>query len=246
MPLDAAPPHLDLEAVAAAEPDALLLDLDGTLLVDGKGVAGAAALVERFRGRCAVVTNNSTDTPCSLARRLAAAGIPLPAERIFTAGMLLVEEVVRRTVAAPAFALLAPVLRAEAEARGAVLADEAALVAVGRDAGFGYAELARAANLVRGGAALIASNLDGHHPADAGRIVPETGALVAAILAAAGSTSVTVLGKPAPTLGWQALRALGAEPGAAVVIGDNPATDGALARAIGARFVPVLPRDGDQ
>ncbi len=219
--------------------EALLFDLDGTLLLDERDVAGAAELIDRYSGRCAVLTNNSTDLPETIARRLAGNGIQIPVENIFTAGMLLVDEIVRFSQHAPVLALISPELKASARSQGAVFSTDAGMVAVGRFTGFHYTDLLMAANLVRRGAALVASNLDANHPTGRNGVVPETGAIVAAIQAASGVRRVTNLGKPEPAMATLALDRLGCAPAAAVVIGDNPVTDGGIARAIGAAFVEV-------
>jgi 4-nitrophenyl phosphatase len=230
---------IDHSAIEAIDPHALLLDLDGTLLLDDSAVAGAASLLGSYRGRCAVITNNSTELPETIARRLAAQGLDLPAAAIFTAGMLLVDEIVRFSQQGRVLALLSPELTAVARARGAVLSPDAGMVAVGRFTRFGYRDLMTAANLIRRGAVLVASNLDTSHPATFGAVVPETGALVAAIQAASGSRAVINLGKPAPSLALRAIGLLDCPAAAVVVIGDNPDTDGGIARAIGAAFVAV-------
>ena len=65
--------------------------------------------------------------------------------------------------------------------------------------------------------------------------MPETGALLAALTACvgAGTFELDMVGKPGPHLFARACRALGARPEAAVMIGDNPATDAAGAEAFG-------------
>ncbi len=114
-----------------------------------------------------------------------------------------------------------------------------------RATSFGYRDLAAAANALARGVRLFASNLDLNHPGDRGTLVPETGALAAALWAAAGMGSsyavlTEVAGKPSPLFALTALARLGrGERGCVAVVGDNPATDGALAAAIGATFVQV-------
>ena len=65
----------------------------------------------------------------------------------------------------------------------------------------------------------------------------------AAILACAGPTPHRIVGKPEPILFRSALALLGLKPNEAVMIGDNPATDGAGALNIGMRYVEVDPPD---
>lgn len=229
---------LDVEAVVETGAEALLLDLDGTLTVGDCAVGGAALVLERFNGRYAVITNNSSDLPETISQRLYRCGLAVPPSLVFTAGMATIDYLADMNL--PTIAFLSPALRAHAIARGVpFVEEEAEIVAIGRDTNFDYAALARAANAVRRGAKLVASNLDDRHPGAAGSLVPETGALVAAVLAAAGSQCIQVIGKPTPHLAERALGVLGYPASRSVVVGDNLATDGALAYAIGAAFVPV-------
>jgi len=237
-PIANSSPSLDIEAILDTGADALLLDLDGTLTVGDGSVCGAKFLLDRFSGRYAVITNNSSDLPETISRRLYRYGLAVPPSLIFTAGMAMIEHLAENDASSLVF--LSPELRAHALARGVTFVeDEAEIVAIGRDTSFDYSALTRAANSVRRGAKLVASNLDDRHPGAAGSVVPETGALVAAVLAAAGPQSVTVIGKPTPHLAEHALRVLGYSAARSVVVGDNLAPDGALADAIGAAFVPV-------
>jgi ribonucleotide monophosphatase NagD (HAD superfamily) len=111
------------------------------------------------------------------------------------------------------------------------------IVLLARDRRFNYAKLMGAANAIRGGAELVVANPDLTHPGIAGRIVPETGSLLQAILACTGPLPYRVIGKPEAELFRRALARCGAT--SAIVIGDNPATDGAGADRLGLPFFPV-------
>jgi ribonucleotide monophosphatase NagD (HAD superfamily) len=64
----------------------LLCDLDGCLVAGGRPLPGARALVAYARDRLIVVSNNSTDTPTTLAAKLARLNLPIAPERIVLAG----------------------------------------------------------------------------------------------------------------------------------------------------------------
>jgi ribonucleotide monophosphatase NagD (HAD superfamily) len=113
------------------------------------------------------------------------------------------------------------------------------LVVLARDRRFTYARLARAAEAVRRGASLIATNPDRTHPGPEGAIVPETGALLAALIACVGPIAHRIVGKPEPALFEAGLARLGVAAHEAVMIGDNEETDGLGARRLGLRFVKV-------
>jgi 4-nitrophenyl phosphatase len=72
-----------------------------------------------------------------------------------------------------------------------------------------------------------------------GRVVPETGALLAAVTTASGVQPWRVVGKPAPLLFEEGLRCLGARAEDTVVVGDNPLTDAEGAARLGMACVLV-------
>ena len=101
------------------------------------------------------------------------------------------------------------------------------------------ARLAAAANAVRDGAELIVANPDRTHPGKDRAVVPETGALLSAVLACTGEVPYRVIGKPEPPMFWKALSLLGAEGAGAVMIGDNVETDGRGALRTGMTFIHI-------
>jgi glycerol 3-phosphatase-2 len=106
---------------------------------------------------------------------------------------------------------------------------------VGLDFKLTYAKVARVCEAVRGGARFVATNADPTYPLEGGRLVPGTGALVAMVREATG-VSPLVAGKPSEVAARLVRERFGE---VAVVIGDRPATDGAFARSLGAKFVLV-------
>jgi 4-nitrophenyl phosphatase len=108
-------------------------------------------------------------------------------------------------------------------------------VVVGFTRAFDFDHLARAADIVRAGALLVATNLDATYPAAHG-LLPGAGSLVASVATASG-TAPEVAGKPAPATAAFVRARLGDD---GLVIGDRPSTDGALAAALGWPFALVL------
>jgi HAD superfamily hydrolase (TIGR01450 family) len=233
----------DTSRIATAK--AILCDLDGCLICGDRVLPGIPAFVARHRDRIWIVSNNSTDTPESLSLRLEALGIAIPAQRIILAGA----ETLRRLATeepAPAIALhAAPVMTAFAEAIGLRLAcADPDTVVLCRDTGMTYAQLAHILRSLQAGARLVVANTDTHHPSADGYAVPETGALLATIHAILPDHSFESLGKPASTLFDIALARAGVSARDAVMIGDNDATDGRGARALGIAFIHVDPSHG--
>jgi 4-nitrophenyl phosphatase len=227
--------------LALAQADGILLDWDGCVAVGNRPSQAAVRFMRANRERVAIVSNNSTHRAEDFAQILAREGVTIPPRRILLAGA---EALSRAQEARAARVMIIGDSRMKALARNKglnLVNDEAGLVVLLRDPRFTYAKLERAANTLRAGARLIVSNPDLIHPSAKGRVVPETGALLAAITACLGALplEMEVVGKPSPQLFDKACQALGVSPRQAVMIGDNPATDGAGAEALGLPWVMV-------
>lgn len=226
---------------APLRPRALLVDWDGCLAIGNRLQPGAASLLSCWQGRVVIVSNNSTHLPHQIARILDDAGLVIPADRILLAGYetirIAAESSWRR-----AMILGDPRLRAAARALGISVAREAPeVVVLLRDTRFTFRQLERAANAILRGAALLVSNADLNHPGPGGEVVPETGALLAALLAATGKRPLDyqLVGKPSPRLFMRACDLLDIPPEDALMIGDNPDTDVAGAAAVGMPCVTI-------
>jgi len=230
------------ERILAA--DAVLFDWDGCL-ADADGLLpGARGMLLSIGSRGYILSNNSTDDPQSLARRLNDAGIWFEAERILLAGeqTLLLEA--ERAGGEPVHLVASPDMTERATRLGLRTAPgEADTLVILRDTAFTFARLKTAANVARHCQRIVLSNPDLTHPGPNGTVQPETGAFFAAIKACLDGhePSVEVVGKPNPHLFRLALNHAGIAPDRAVMIGDNPDTDGAGAAACGIPFIHVHP-----
>ncbi len=224
---------------------AILLDLDGTLVRGGRAIDGAVDFVARHRSKIALVSNNSSDTAKTLSVKLRDLGFDLRPGRIFLAGIMALEHMAVAYPGRPVMILGSPVLLAHARTRGLILnhtTPDAVLVA--RDESFDYGKLAAAANAIAGGAKFYVSNADAYHPGDGPWRVPEAGSLMLAVMAVAGRSPDKVFGKPDAHMLKQALRRLHVPDAHAVMIGDNPSTDGLAAQNAQIRFIEVGDRAG--
>jgi 4-nitrophenyl phosphatase len=217
----------------------ILLDWDGCIAVGNRVLPFAKKLIAQHAERIAIVSNNSTHLPRDLEDILAQQGVRLSHERIFLAGA----EAVRHVAASGdmrVMLLSASRIKLYARELGMTMARRNPdLVLLMRDAKFSYAKLELAANALRSGAKLVVANADLTHPGPDNRVVPETGALLAALLACTGAeVQREVIGKPGPLLFERACACLGAAPEETVMIGDNPDTDGE--GAVNAGIRPIL------
>ncbi|PZR92388.1 MAG: hypothetical protein DI537_13400 [Stutzerimonas stutzeri] len=217
-----------------------LIDLDGTLVCGGRAMPGAASFLEACGDQFVVVSNDAEHTPAELADDLTHMGLDIPADRIVLAGAFALDDIARRRPGARVIMLASQGLARHARERGLrPVRTRPDIVFLGRDRQFSHAKLALAANAVRSGAELVVANPDLVHPGPGGAVVPETGALLAALLACAGPVNYRLVGKPEPTLFAAGLALLGLPKRAVAMLGDNPRTDGEGARRFGLRYVEI-------
>lgn len=226
---DAAEAHSALRAARV-----ILFDLDGTLVRTDEVIDGAREVLAAYGDRAMILSNNSSDTEESLSERLVRVGLDVAPERIVLAGIETVRITASRWPGARTMMLASSRLITLAQDMRLVVTNDAPdVVLVARTLAFNYAMLSRAANAVRAGARFVVANPDMSHPGPEGTLVPETGALAAAIAAASGREPSHVIGKPQPELFQAALTRLGLTPDQAVMVGDNPDTDGLGASRLG-------------
>jgi HAD superfamily hydrolase (TIGR01450 family) len=219
---------------------AILCDVDGCLIAGDTVLPGAYELISRFGDRLIAVSNNSTDTPDTLQVRLAALGLPIPAERIVLAGATAIDEIAVAFPGAKLALFGSPTLASHALSKGLVLVEsDADFALLTRDVGFRYERLEQLLRLVRAGTALVVANVDATHPAADGGLIPETGALLSAVRTCLPDLQFRVIGKPEVALFRIALRKAGVEVCDAILIGDNPTTDGEGARRLGMAFAAI-------
>lgn len=214
-----------------------LVDLDGTLIKGNQILPDTHWLLEAIAGRYVILSNNAEHTPVQLSRLLGSMGLAVPPDRIILAGTCAIDRIADTLPGAALMVVGSRALKFYARASGlrtGVLNPD--VVLIGRDRQFTYEKLAAAAAALSGGARLFVAAPDLNHPGADGKPVPETGALAAAVIACSGTTEYTVIGKPEPVLFDIACQRLGVEFADAIMIGDNPQTDGLGASRLGMRF----------
>ena len=214
-----------------------VIDLDGVIWLAGEAIPGAADAVGRLRAagvELLFATNNAEPTVATLITRLGAVGIDATADEIVTSAEAAASMVAPGTTA---LACGGPGLDEALMARGVVLAQTGPVdaVVVGMTRAFDYELLTRAELAVRAGARLIGTNEDPTHPTPQG-LYPGSGALIAAV-AVAAQQDAEMAGKPHPPM-VALLRSRAEKVG--IVVGDRPATDGLLARALDVPYGLVL------
>ncbi|MGQ0773976.1 MAG: HAD-IIA family hydrolase [Pseudonocardiales bacterium] len=224
--------------------DAVLLDIDGTVVRGPLAVPGAPEVINELRQGGTLVqfiTNNAARGPAEVAEHLTALGVRTTAEEVLTSGQAAVAVLVAQLpagavvlvvgtealVAAVRIAGLRPVTQACEDPRA---------VLQGHSPDTGWARLAEACLAIRAGAVWVACNVDRTLPTERG-LLPGNGAMVAALRAATDREPM-VAGKPARPLLDTAVSRTGARR--ALVIGDRLDTDIAGACAAGLDSLLVL------
>ncbi len=225
------------------------LDLDGTVYTDGAvfdSVTLLLAKLRRLRIGHSFLTNNSSRSNRDYVNHLQAMGIETGPDEIYTSGDATVEYLreerpdVRRL-----FVLGTPSLQCQFAEAGYIVCDDTPedvpeLVIVGFDTGLVYSRLCRTAYWISRGVPYVATHLDRVCPTDERTVLPDCGAICAALEYATGRGPTAVLGKPNRRMLRGILARHGLEPAELAVVGDRLYTDMRMARETGALGVLVL------
>lgn len=221
---------------------AILLDVDGVLMVSGEPIAGAADAVAELRTRghrLRFVTNNTTRSRAALAAELRGMGVELADEELQTTAYAAARALTgRRVLALTMHAVVEDLEGVELVGEGA----DAVLVG-GADETyetnqvFSYMNLARAFSELEAGAELYCLHKNRWWQTRRGPLL-DAGAFVAGLEYAAEVEAV-VLGKPSAAYFGAAAEALDAEPELTWMVGDDIESDIAGAQRFGLKTVLV-------
>jgi HAD superfamily hydrolase (TIGR01458 family) len=251
---DRAVPTTDLRA-ALAGTRALLLDLDGVIVVAGEPVPGAPEAVATLEARgfpYRIVTNTSAISRATLARWSGKVGVPIPAERFESALSASAAWTARAFAGQPLYVLASPDARTEFSGQHLLSHEEAgrpgaavAAVVIGdspEEATFD--NLNRAFRLVRGGAVLVGMHRNPWWLTPEGPTL-DSGAFVAGLEFAA-EVRARIVGKPSPAFFSIAVADLRRVAGRDLarrdiaMVGDDVRTDVRAAQRAGLRGIFVL------
>ena len=224
--------------------DALLVDLDGTLILAGHPIPEAAASLTAAADRGArsvIVTNNASRSPSEVAESLSGMGFAIAAADVVSspqaaAAMLADSHPAGAHVLVVGAEALCDAIAAVGLTPVRAATDDPVAVVQGHSPDTGWHNLAEACIAIRGGVDWVATNTDSTLPTDRG-LLPGNGSMVAALVTATGRQP-RVAGKPArPLLDAAAERVGAARP---LVVGDRLDTDIAAAVAAGMPSLLVL------
>lgn len=227
---------------------AFILDLDGVIYRGEQLLPGAREFItwaDTSGRKLIFLSNNSFATPDEVTAKLARLGAPAPEGRVLTAGAAAARQIAARHPGGSVYVLgVASVERmVEREGLHVVWRDGMEgptpnAVLVGLDFDVTYDRLRRGLRAILAGADFIAVNRDPTLPVENG-FDPGTGSLVAALEYSSRRTA-EIIGKPAPGVMLEALRAMGAAAGETLVVGDGLALDIVAGHAAGMDAALVL------
>lgn len=215
-------------------PSGVLLDVDGTLVQDGRALPGAKRALGAVREAglpLRLVTNTSRRSRGAVLRALSEAGLEAGVDEVLTAPVATAAWLRERGITG--LALLAPEEVAEDFEGLDVDASSPGAVVVG-DLGdaWSYEVLDRAFGWLLDGAELVAIHRN-RYWSTGGGLHLDVGPFVAALEYASGRRA-TVLGKPHRAFFEMAARSMGLAPDAVVMVGDDLAADALGAMEAGA------------
>ncbi|MBM4386343.1 MAG: HAD-IIA family hydrolase [Deltaproteobacteria bacterium] len=224
-----------------------ILDMDGTFYLGDELIRGAPEFLDFIKKRGAgylFLTNNSSKSPADYARKFRRIGYPVPEENIFTSGEATARFIEMNTSFRRIFLAGTPSLEAVFRNAGFELATEDPDCCVlGFDTTLTYEKLRVFCDLVRRGMPYIATHPDLVCPVGGGAFIPDAGAMIAFIKAAAGREPDEVIGKPNKAIMEMLFDQRGIDAGSAALIGDRLYTD--IAAAKNAGILSILPLTGE-
>ena len=219
-----------------------LSDMDGVLVHEGYAIPGAADFVTALRDKgrpFLILTNNSIFTPRDLRARLAASGIDVPEEAIWTSALATADFLSSQLPGGSAYVIGEAGLTTALYEAGYTLTDtDPDYVVLGETRTYSFEAITQAIRLIQGGARFIATNPDVTGPSPEGPL-PATGSVAAMITKATGAEPYFV-GKPNPLMMRSALNRIDAHSESTVMIGDRMDTDVVAGIEAGLETILVL------
>ncbi|WP_030177041.1 HAD-IIA family hydrolase [Spirillospora albida] len=204
-----------------------LSDMDGVLVHEGRPVPGADEFVRRLDASgkpFLVLTNNSIYTRRDLSARLAALGLTVPAEFIWTSALATARFLADQRPGGTAYVIGEAGLTTALHEAGFILTDlKPEYVVLGETRTYSFSQITNAIRFIEGGARFVATNPDPVGPSPEGSL-PACGAVAAMITRATGVAPYFV-GKPNPLMMRTALNVVGGHSECTAMIGDRMDTD---------------------
>jgi NagD protein len=242
LPDPASRPSPRLRRVPQNPIESWLMDMDGVLVHEEQAIPGADRFIATLRDNdrpFLVLTNNSIYTRRDLAARLAASGLDIPEDAIWTSALATAGFLADQRPHGSAFVIGEAGLTTALHEAGYTMTErDPDYVILGETRTYSFERITRAIRLVHNGARFIATNPDTTGPSMEGPL-PATGS-VAALISRATGVEPYFVGKPNPLMMRSALNAIGAHSETTAMIGDRMDTDIVAGLEAGLHTILVL------
>jgi len=206
---------------------AFIIDMDGVVYFGNRLIPGAKEFIQKLKdngNKFLFLTNNSSQTPLDLSKKLSFMGIDVSPNEIFTSATATAQFLHTQKSQGTTYVIGDVGLYAALHDIGYQITEfKPDYVVFGETRTYSLEMIEKACRFVSEGARFIATNPDLTGPSDFG-IVPAVGALTAPIERATG-VKPYFIGKPNPLMMRSALRQLEAHSENTVIIGDRMDTD---------------------
>ncbi|MBN2324882.1 MAG: TIGR01457 family HAD-type hydrolase [Spirochaetes bacterium] len=204
-----------------------IMDMDGVIYYGNKLIDGAKEFIGKLKehsSKYLFLTNNSSQTPLDLSKKLRILGVDVSPENIHTAALAVAAFLDGQKKGGSAYVIGDPgLLHALHEVGYNITEFNPDYVIMGDTRAYSLEMIQKACKFIKEGARFIGTNPDLTGPSDFG-IVPSVGSLTAPIERATG-VKPYFIGKPNPLIMRTALRRLGAHSDETIMIGDRMDTD---------------------
>lgn len=224
------------------EIDCFLLDLDGTIYIGNSVIDGAREAVRRMQRdkRTIFLTNNSSATREFYVKKLCNMGFRATKEDVYTSANATEHYLLENAPDAKLYILASPEVTEEfGEAGLDVDSADPDTVVLTFDKTLTFAKLARAVELISGGAKYIATHPDMTCPIENG-FLPDIGSFIRLIEGATGRSPDIICGKPYAIMAKSLSDFTGVPLSKTAMVGDRLSTDMKFARDNGLKAVLTL------
>lgn len=204
-----------------------LLDLDGTVYIDGELIGDMKNTLESIRksGRKIVyLTNNSSRSASKYVERLKNIGIYNENDVMYSSGDAAASYIKRNYCGKSVYLMGTEALKSDFIKAGITLSDDADLLVVGFDTELTYDKLLLATKHLVKGVPYIVTHPDINCPAKDFSI-PDVGSFMALFEKSTGRTPDLIIGKPNTIMGEEIMQMTGFIPEEIVMVGDRLYTD---------------------
>ena len=224
---------------------ALLLDLDGTVYVDGELIGDVKNTLSGFRKKgikIVYLTNNSSRTPNDYVERLSSLGIFERNDIVYSSLDSAVNYLNKFHKGEPIYVMATDKVDAYLKEQGIIYSENAKIVLLSFDRELTYDKIVKMNELLVGGAKFIITHPDKTCPAKP-VFVPDVGSIIKLFECSSGRVPDVVVGKPSPFMAEGIMHRLNLKKEEITMVGDRLSTD--IQFGINCGFNTVLVLSGE-